>query len=113
MMQYQHCPQNIMIRSLQLLKNGFRGLTSSSSSEQSSSQESKPAQSLLKNHIISRVMEVTSEMTERPIIISVLRQALDGITDTSLLGFVKLCRREFDDIIVKFNYLHESQSEGF
>ena len=52
-------------------------------------------------------------MTERPIIISVLRQALDGITDTSLLGFVKLCRREFDDIIVKFNYLHESQSEGF
>src|SRR5262245_39831387 len=97
------CQKNIMLKSLELLKRGYLGLTSASSSEQSSSQESKPVQSELKKHIEKRVKNLTEGMPLQPIITSTVAQALDGTTDNDLLDVIRKASGELDDILETFD----------
>lgn len=90
-----------MLKSLELLKNGYRGLTSALSAEQSSSRESKQAQSELKNDILSRVKEVTNEIPQQPIILSVVTQALASTDENDLLKMMVMVRDELSRLIIK------------
>lgn len=94
-----------MLKSLELLKNGYRGLTSALYAEQSSSQESKPAQSELKSDIIQRVKEVTNEIPQQPIILSVVTQALASTTEDDLLKMMVTVRDELTKIIEKHQWV--------
>ena len=90
-----------MLKSLELLKNGYRGLTSVLSAEQSSSHESKQAQSELKSDILQRVKEVTNEIPQQPIILSVVTQALASTTEDDLLKMMVTVRDELSRLIMK------------
>lgn len=90
-----------MLKSLELLKNGYRGLTSALSAAQSSSQESKQAQSELKSDILQRVKEVINEIPQQPIILSVVTQALASTTEDDLLNMMIKVRDELTNIIAK------------
>lgn len=102
MMLWLRYRQNIMIRSLQLLKNTYRGLTLPSSSEQLSSRESKQVPSKLKLEITRRIKQTTDGMPEQKIILSVIGQALGGIADDKLLMFIKMVNNELDELIDTF-----------
>ena len=93
-----------MLKSLELLKNGYLGLTSALSVGQSSSQESKQAQSELKNDILLRVREVTSEIPQQPIILSVVTQALASTTEDDLLKMMVTVRDELSSLIEKHQW---------
>src|SRR5215510_3340607 len=103
MMLSPHYQKNTMLKSLELLKRGYLGLTSASCSEQSSSQELKPVQSELKNHIKNRVKQLTSGMPLQPIITSTVDQALDGTTDADLLDVIRKASDELIDILELFD----------
>lgn len=90
-----------MLKSLELLKNGYRGLTSALSVERLSSHESKPAQSELKSDILRRVKEVTNEIPQQPIILSVVTQALASTDENDLLNMMIKVRDELTNIIAK------------
>ena len=90
-----------MLKSLELLRNGYRGLTSALSVAQSSSHESKQAQSELKSDILNRVKEVTNEIPQQPIILSVVTQALASTTENDLLKMMVTVRDELTTIINK------------
>ena len=90
-----------MLKSLELLKNGYRGLTSALSVAQSSSQESKPQQNELKNDILRRVKEATSEIPQQTIILSVVTQALASTDEKDLLKMMVIVRDELTKIIDK------------
>ena len=90
-----------MLKSLELLKNGYRGLTSALSAGQSLSQELKRAQSELKSDILLRVKEVTNEIPQQPIILSVVSQALASTTEDDLLKMMITVRDELTTIINK------------
>lgn len=90
-----------MLKSLELLKNGYRGLTSALSAAQSSSQELKHRQSELKNDILQRVKEVTREIPQQPIILSVVTQALASTSEDDLLKMMVIVRDELTTIIMK------------
>ena len=90
-----------MRKSLELLKNGYRGLTSALSAGQSLSQELKPAQSELKSDILLRVKEVTNEIPQQPIILSVVSQALATTDEKDLLNMMIRVRDELSRLIAK------------
>lgn len=90
-----------MLKSLELLRNGYRGLTSVLSAEQSSSHVSKQAQSELKSDILRRVKEVTNEIPQQPIILSVVTQALASTDENDLLKMMVTVRDELTAIITK------------
>jgi len=92
-----------MLKSLELLKSGYRGLTSASLSAQSSSQESKPAQSELKKHILNRVSQVTQGMSEQKIILSVIGQVLATTNEKELLRFIGMVNSELNKILDEFS----------
>src|SRR4030095_6280629 len=96
--------KNIMLKSLQLLKDGYRGLTSASSSAQSLSQESKRAPSKLKENIQNRVNQVTSGMKEAPIILSVLGQALATTSDIDLIKMIRIVHNELGNLITEYEF---------
>lgn len=90
-----------MLKSLELLRNGYRGLTSALSVGQSLSHESKHQQSELKSDILRRVKEVTNEIPQQPIILSVVTQALASTTEDDLLNMMIKVRDELTNIIAK------------
>lgn len=102
MMRCQLSQRNHMRSSLKFLRSGFRGLTSSLSSLQSLSTESKNQQSELKQHVINRVKEATQGMPEQKLILTTITPLLDGISDEGLLGLIKLAHLEFTEILAKF-----------
>jgi hypothetical protein len=91
-----------MLKSLELLKNGFRGLTSASLSEQSLSRDSKPAQSELKKSILKKVQEVTNGIPQQPIILSVVGQALATTNEKDLLHMIRLVSVELNKLVDEF-----------
>src|SRR4029453_15971020 len=95
--------KNIMLKSLQLFKDGYRGLTSASSSAQSLSQESKRAPSKLKENIVQRVNQVTLGMKESPIILSVLGQALATTNEQDLLKMIRIVHNELENLLIEFD----------
>lgn len=93
-----------MLKSLELLKAGFRGSISALSSEQSSFQESKQAPSKLKENIRLRVNQVTNGMKEAPIILSVLGQALATTNDNDLIKMIRIVHNELGNLITEYEF---------
>ena len=98
---------NTMIKSLQLLKNGFPGSISPSSRGRLSSPESKSQQSELKRHVTSLLTQLLSEVTDAPpplkkLALSIISQALDGVDDLELLRFMAAARDEISAIIERY-----------
>ncbi len=92
-----------MLKSLELLRNGYRGLTSASSSAQSLSQDLKQAQSELKKSILKKVQEVTNGIPQQPIILSVVGQALATTNEKDLLRMIRLVHMELEKILDEFD----------
>src|SRR6266511_396825 len=81
---------------LQSWKNGFRGLTSASSSARSSTIELSNRRSSLKEHIIKRAKEATKDIpiAQRKLVMSTVIPALDTVSDEQLLTWIKLVTDE-------------------
>lgn len=95
-----------MLKSLQLLKSGFRGSSLSSSSGQSQSQDSKPAPSELKKKLVERLKEQMRAQgpggTEEKMIISLVTQALISTSEERLIEVIRIAHVEFGAILAEF-----------
>ena len=96
-----------MRKSLKLLTSGIPGRSLSSLSQSSSGQELKNQRSLLKQRIVDRLKAALGEVEQlskakRMVIVTLITQALDTITDAELLEMLAVAEAEFDAILLEF-----------
>jgi hypothetical protein len=93
-----------MRSSLQLLKSGFHGSISPSSSPQLSCQELKQVRSKLKEEIIEKAKILATDLpiVERKLVMSMVIPVLDSINDKSLLEFISISYQELREIYLKY-----------